>query len=73
MKEFNPPIITRRFCGLVRETLPDNTTVMCHNEAVGEISGMVEDINISLPVCQEHLDVVSDRHSNFSIGKGVIL
>jgi hypothetical protein len=56
-------VTVKKFCGL------DMNDMGCTGEAVGDIIAEMEDgVQIPIPVCQQHLDVIQSQYDVESLG-----
>jgi hypothetical protein len=60
----NQGLTVKKFCGLdIQENMG------CTGEAVGDIVAVMEDgVQIPIPVCQQHLDVIQSNFDVESLG-----
>lgn len=60
----NAGVTVKKFCGLdIQEGMG------CTGEAVGDIIAEMEDgVQIPIPVCQQHLDVIQSKYDVESLG-----
>ena len=57
------------FCGIAIES-GDDYTIMCKNEAAGELTADLGDGNVvTIPVCEDHLKLVSDQNPVYSLDR----